>query len=496
MISNCADQYEVKLAFASEILACNGKYLLYSVKQPEYSLFSVDLASKQIFKIDKIYPSLYYDKAVFYGNSVILYNQLPCELISYDLKLNKINWSVPLIKDEAWRFGNELLPALVEDKLYFLSNIGIITINANTGKIINPEDINKHTTIRSCDGLVEHFDDHLIINTDLNIFAYDFKSKDFLWKISNIKGMEGYFPTQHTHGTINRYGSSYFIQYIRPGCADCNEGYIVEFDTVSCNIINKFKTSLTTGVWNSSKYLYVFPVQNRENILLKFDLEKKTITNLPLKEFYKPLGITNNKLIYTTKDTIVITDFDGHELEKIFVGSIDTNNCRLFDNKIYYINGIVLKVIDVSRNNRQLYSSNVSIIKFSINSNVYIFNYESKTMDCTPIIINGRTMLPARYVVEELGGKVTWEPLSKTVTCKLKSISDSSKDNELILWLNKNQARLNGKDTLVDINSNIKPLIINGRTMIPMRFLCESLECSVEWDNSSKSILVRYGKDD
>ncbi|MBC7195279.1 MAG: copper amine oxidase N-terminal domain-containing protein, partial [Caldisericia bacterium] len=41
-------------------------------------------------------------------------------------------------------------------------------------------------------------------------------------------------------------------------------------------------------------------------------------------------------------------------------------------------------------------------------------------------------------------------------------------------------------------NPNVKPLIISGRTMLPIRFIAENLGCKVDWDPNLKEVKITY----
>ena len=56
---------------------------------------------------------------------------------------------------------------------------------------------------------------------------------------------------------------------------------------------------------------------------------------------------------------------------------------------------------------------------------------------------------------------------------------------------------MDGKETWIDSdNHNVKPVIQNGRTMLPLRFVAESLGCSVDWDSTTKTITIKYPKEE
>lgn len=122
------------------------------------------------------------------------------------------------------------------------------------------------------------------------------------------------------------------------------------------------------------------------------------------------------------------------------------------------------------------------------NKTMYVNNVP-KQIDVPPTIIEGRTVLPIRYVVEPLGAKIFWDDVEKRVTIEFKNIT-------IDLWIGKSVAKVNGKDTAIDPNNpKVVPLILNGRTMLPVRFVAENLGCDVGWDGTTKTVTITYPKD-
>jgi hypothetical protein len=112
----------------------------------------------------------------------------------------------------------------------------------------------------------------------------------------------------------------------------------------------------------------------------------------------------------------------------------------------------------------------------------------SVVLDAVPVIVEGRTLLPIRAVIESLGGIVAWDAGTRTVTISLDG-------TELKLVIGKAGALVNGKSTPIDsTNSKVVPLILNSRTMLPLRFVAESLGADVQWDDSTQTITVTYPK--
>ncbi len=78
------------------------------------------------------------------------------------------------------------------------------------------------------------------------------------------------------------------------------------------------------------------------------------------------------------------------------------------------------------------------ILRFYIGKTIYYQNDEMKNMDVAPIILEGRTLLPIRYVAEALGANVEWEAKEQKVTINFKGIV-------IELWIGKNLATVNGE---------------------------------------------------
>lgn len=153
-------------------------------------------------------------------------------------------------------------------------------------------------------------------------------------------------------------------------------------------------------------------------------------------------------------------------------------------------NELRFKVVDKLDNEKeQVYKVTYikrKILKLQIGSKTMYTNNSSQTIDVSPIIIEGRTYLPIRYVAEPLGAEINWDPNEKKVTISLK-------EKVIELWINKNKGRVNGLETPIDPNNpKVVPLIIQGRTMLPIRFVAENLGCKVDWDPNSKLITITY----
>ena len=104
---------------------------------------------------------------------------------------------------------------------------------------------------------------------------------------------------------------------------------------------------------------------------------------------------------------------------------------------------------------------------------------KTKTNDVAPIIRNDRTMLPARFVAEELGAKVSWNEAERKVTIK-------KNDVEIILTIDSDIALVNGEEIKLDSPAFIE----NDRTYTSVRFIAENLGASVDWNEGSRKVII------
>lgn len=99
--------------------------------------------------------------------------------------------------------------------------------------------------------------------------------------------------------------------------------------------------------------------------------------------------------------------------------------------------------------------------------------------DSPPVIENGRTLVPARAVFEAMGGTVNWSDASREVTVKVNNVN-------IMLKIDSKKAYINGTEKTIDVPARI----IKNRTMIPVRFVSESIGCQVSWDDENRIVSI------
>jgi hypothetical protein len=128
------------------------------------------------------------------------------------------------------------------------------------------------------------------------------------------------------------------------------------------------------------------------------------------------------------------------------------------------------------------------VLTFTIGSMTGTRNGTPVTLDAAPVIQNGRTLLPVRYVVEPLGAMVTWTAGTQTVTIQRSGLT-------LVLVVGKATATANGVSVRIDpADAHVVPVILQGRTMLPARFVAEQLGCAVSYDPTTRVVTVTSPK--
>jgi photosystem II stability/assembly factor-like uncharacterized protein len=123
-------------------------------------------------------------------------------------------------------------------------------------------------------------------------------------------------------------------------------------------------------------------------------------------------------------------------------------------------------------------------IKMTIDKKGMLVNDKFIDTDAAPVIINNRTLVPIRFVSEALGANVQWFDKDKKVLINLKN-------TEISLFIGNPKAYVNGKEVLIDSqNLKVVPVIIGGRTFVPIRFVSESLGAKVEWDPLFRQVII------
>gem|GEM_PF-1545773 len=131
------------------------------------------------------------------------------------------------------------------------------------------------------------------------------------------------------------------------------------------------------------------------------------------------------------------------------------------------------------------------ILRYQVDNKYYWVNENQKgPMESAPIIKWNRTFLLIRYVCEEVGAQISWEPNTRTVLIVTKE------GKRIEFQIGNNKYKVNGTERLIDShNPNVVPFIENGRTLIPLRVTGEELNAKeINWysDKRIAELIFEY----
>lgn len=93
---------------------------------------------------------------------------------------------------------------------------------------------------------------------------------------------------------------------------------------------------------------------------------------------------------------------------------------------------------------------------------------------------NNATYVPVKYIMDAFGGQATWNQSSQRVTIlRAGQLLDLTVNNKAYV--------ANGKLK----SSTVAPLVVSGRTLVPLRLVSEQLGLTVKWDQKTKTVSIQ-----
>lgn len=194
------------------------------------------------------------------------------------------------------------------------------------------------------------------------------------------------------------------------------------------------------------------------------------------------ISVTPAKAEAGEKVTIKATPDSGYQLDKVTVKDKDNSNVKLTkvnDNEYTFtmpkgkvsVDATFVQK-DAADANQNSAAEKSKVIKLQIGSRIVNVDNEAVIYDTAPVIRNDRTLVPIRIVTETLGGKVDWNGATKEVTL-----------------------HIDGKEIKMTVGKTLEkygvaPVIIDGRTFVPVRFVADELGATVAWDDATKTVTI------
>ncbi len=96
-----------------------------------------------------------------------------------------------------------------------------------------------------------------------------------------------------------------------------------------------------------------------------------------------------------------------------------------------------------------------------------------------PTAIGGHTLVPLRSIFDALGAELTWDNDTQTAAGR-------RGESAVEIQIGSPTAYVNGQPTALETPAQI----VNGSTMVPVRFVAEGLDCIVKWDPETDGIYI------
>jgi len=117
-------------------------------------------------------------------------------------------------------------------------------------------------------------------------------------------------------------------------------------------------------------------------------------------------------------------------------------------------------------------ASGQDAVQVKVNGQLMLF-------DVNPVIDSGRTLVPVRGIFERMGAEVKWDAVTRTVAATRGEL-------KIKLQIDNTGADVNGKPVVLDVPAKI----VDGRTLVPVRFISESIGAKVDWNAQSRTVLI------
>jgi hypothetical protein len=146
--------------------------------------------------------------------------------------------------------------------------------------------------------------------------------------------------------------------------------------------------------------------------------------------------------------------------------------------------GVSLKGIEVTRKRSHTTKTQGRAMRDvrATNIRVLVDGTPVRFVDQGPVMRGSRVLVPLRGVFERLGANVVWDRATNTV--------NATRGERMVkLPLNGTTATVGGQTITLDEPA----MVLNGRALVPLRFLGESLGATVDWRAADLTVTIKSG---
>jgi hypothetical protein len=121
------------------------------------------------------------------------------------------------------------------------------------------------------------------------------------------------------------------------------------------------------------------------------------------------------------------------------------------------------------------------LIQMLVGAKAALVNGQSVVLQTAPVIKNGATLVPLRFVAETFGISPVWDGVFQIIDLPLGT-------RTVRLQIGQRFAAVDGKRVALDA----APVILGGVTMVPLRFIADMLGADTQWEASTRTIIIVY----
>ncbi len=217
------------------------------------------------------------------------------------------------------------------------------------------------------------------------------------------------------------------------------------------------------------------------------------IDNIPPVIKFLGDGVKYQNGMYSveTTDSYYTIRIQLNEKGKLFINSTEviSQDNSTFESMVNLIDGdnrFDVKAVDVAGNETVqiliVKKVNEKKIVLTVGSTLATVGNEPITLDAAPIIEQGVTLVPLRFIAEAFDSEVNWNGALQIITIVNKSHSIQLQINSKLVFIDNRK----GNDL------DVAPKIVNGRTFVPIRFISEAFGAEVSWDGATKTVTITY----
>ena len=249
---------------------------------------------------------------------------------------------------------------------------------------------------------------------------------------------------------------------------------------------------------------------------VSFDKQNFSSVNYENDLKYRRIYSLGEWLVYCDEDTNFYFSNDGIYFVKVdyppeMLEYDKENNYAYYGCKVYEYGDEI--ICDMNRTHKifvygEGYSSGYGYVRYKIPKNeVYQkldelksathvkLNDEYLGFEVPPVTESDRTLVPMRFLFEQMGAEVTWNNDTQTATATLSADSGANggvqifglaREKSVTFGIDDTTAVVNGESEEMDVPARL----VDGKTMVPLRFLSENLGYNVEWDENTNTAIV------